>query len=149
MATVRGRRELIQTLGKISKATEQDVRRALLRGAIAVENTAVAKIIDPPKTGRIYRSRGNKKKLHQASAPGQPPAADTGELHTGITHAEAPAPQGVIRVEVGANAPYATALELGTSKMAPRPFMAPSLAENEALIRNNIAEAVRRGARKR
>ena len=149
MTRVRGRRELVEKLGKISAATVQEVRRALLRGGLRVENRAVQGIIDPPKTGRIYRSRGNKKKMHQASAPGQFPAADTGELHTGITHAEASAPQGVIRVEVGANAPYALALELGTSKMAPRPFMAPALSENTPAIRNDIAAAVRRGSRKR
>lgn len=149
MSRVRGRRELIEKLGKINKETVRQVTRALMRGALKVEKRAVEGIIDPPKTGRIYRSKHRKGKLHQASAPGEFPAADSGRLHQSITHAQVPAPPGTIRVEVGANAPYAILLELGTSKMEPRPFMAPALRENEAGIRNDIVEAVRRGSRKR
>jgi HK97 gp10 family phage protein len=149
LTRVRGRRELVERLGRINKETQRQVRRALLRGGLRVENRAVEGIIDPPKTGRIYRSKHRKGKLHQASAPGEFPAADSGRLHQSITHAEVPAPAGTIAVEVAANAPYATFLELGTSKMEPRPFMAPALRENEVRIRNDIAEAVRRGSRKR
>lgn len=62
---------------------------------------------------------------HRASAPGEPPASDTGRLLSSIGHR--------IRVEdtlvaqVFADARYATYLELGTSKMAPRPFLRPAL----------------------
>lgn len=149
MSRVRGRRELVERLGKINKATVAEVRRALLRGGLRVENRAVQGIIDPPKTGRIYPSKHRKGAKHQASAPGEFPAADSGRLHQSITHAEAPAPEGTIRVEVAANAPYATWLELGTSKMAPRPFMQPALTETTPAIRSDIAKAVQRGSRKR
>lgn len=135
------------TLGKIGRAQVAEVRRTLQRGALRIENTATEKIINPPKTGRIYPSRGRKGAKHQASAPGEPPAADTGELHTSITSPDT-STEGLIRFEPGANTPYAEALEFGTSKMEPRPFMGPSFDENIGVIRADVRRAVNRGSRR-
>jgi len=145
---VRGIRELRQRLGRISRETRVEVERAIQRGALAIESRAVQGIIDPPKSGRIYRSKHRKGALHQASAPGQFPAADSGRLHQSITNVDASSGD-VIRRDIGANAPYATALELGTSKMAPRPFMQPAFDENVAAVSQSIQAAIRRGSRTR
>lgn len=62
---------------------------------------------------------------HTASAPGMPPASDSGQLLNSIGHE--------IQVEdtvvgyVYADKKYATYLEHGTRYMAPRPFMVPAL----------------------
>lgn len=61
-------------------------------------------------------------KNHVPSAPGEPPNANTGELHTSI-HAERTGPLTAVSV---ADAPHATPLEFGTSKMQERPFMRPA-----------------------
>jgi HK97 gp10 family phage protein len=135
-------------LGRMGQTQVQEVRLALQRGALAIENTAVEKVIQGPKTGRIYPSRGRKGAKHQASAPGQPPAADTGELHTSITSPETSKP-GTIRFEPGADTPYAEGLEFGTSKIEPRPFMGPSYDENIGAIKAGVRLAMQRGARKR
>jgi HK97 gp10 family phage protein len=44
-----------------------------------------------------------------------------------------------LKVEVSANAPYASALEFGTSKMAERPYMRPAAAK----ARPQVAELVK------
>lgn len=148
-----------QKLGKIARAQIEEARRALKRGAHAIKNRAVEGIISPPKSGRVYSkgTKGRKGKrgwgtgsrtlIHRASAPGEFPAADTGELHTSITSADQ-SREGLIRYEVAANTPYAEALEFGTSKMEPRPFMGPSFDENIGAIRADIRNALRRGARR-
>lgn len=72
-------------------------------------------------TGRIYR-RG--KVVHQASAAGEPPATDTGLLVNSI-QAELESPATIGKVEIGAA--YAAALEFGTGRMEPRPFVIPAI----------------------
>lgn len=61
-------------------------------------------------------------KGHVPSRPGEPPNNDTGHLANNI---EAVQVEPLV-VEVSSNAPYSAPLELGTSKMAARPFMAPA-----------------------
>lgn len=138
-----GRERLGVTLNRIAQSTQAEVQRELLRGAQRIQNTAVAGIINPPKTGRVYVRRG---KRHQASAPGEFPAADTGRLHQSIISAVHVSPHSM-QIQVSPNVKYADFLEYGTSRMAPRPFMAPAWAQNIDLIRANVKAAVRRGAR--
>lgn len=77
---------------------------------------------------------------HTPSSPGQPPNADTHLLDRSIETNVV----GELRVEVSANAPYAAALEFGTSKVAERPFMRPAAArkrkEATALVRAAVAK---------
>lgn len=82
-------------------------------------------------------------KKHVVSAPGQPPNNDTGTLAGNIeTNQTAP-----LVVEVSSNAPYAGALEFGTSKMAARPYMAPARDAKrkvaEQLVRRAVDKIVR------
>lgn len=70
-----------------------------------------------PGSGRIYGK-------HQASAPGEPPAPDVGDLRKRTqadTQIRRDGDDLVSRVV--ANVEYAHGLEVGTEKMAPRPFM--------------------------
>ena len=76
-------------------------------------------ILDTPKTGKIYGD-------HQASAPGEAPASETGELLSGL--------QVIIRgnqysrsAVIVSNSAKSSMLEFGTRKMAARPFMTPAL----------------------
>lgn len=111
--------------------------KGVINGTERVKDTMVSKVMNPPKTGRIYRRGGVS---HQASAPGESPANDRGNLVKSITTAyDHDAVSGTVNV----GAAYAEHLERGTERMAPRPFARPSLFENENEIRKDITDAIR------
>lgn len=82
-------------------------------------------------------------KNHVPSLPGQPPNEDTGVLRTHIETAQI----SPLRVEVSSNAPYAVALEAGTSKMRERPYMGPATRRKRKevvqLVQRAVNEAVK------
>ncbi len=94
-----------------------------------VKNTAITSIQSGAKSGRRYGK-------HTASAPGQPPATDTGVLQTNIVlNMES---TGLV-ANVESRAKYSIFLEFGTSKMKARPFMMPAFEENKPKIRRMFA----------
>jgi len=93
-----------------------------------------------PGHGRTYIRHG---KEHKASAPGEPPAVDTGRLRSSITHAVETTDNEVIGY-VGSNVEYAKWLELGTERVAERPFLRPALFNNQAEIAKKFIEGAKR-----
>lgn len=111
--------------------------RGLVRATEGVRNEAISLILDTPKTGRIYRRRSVE---HQASAPGESPASDTGRLVNSIrTGYDMNALVGTVT----ASTAYAAALEYGTARMAARPYLRPALARRRDAIEAEVAAAVR------
>lgn len=112
-----------------------------------VASEAITKIKSPPKTGRIYE-KYNPRRTHQASAPGQPPANDLGNLAANIASQPTKKTGGVLIKTVSSKAEYSAALEFGTPNIAPRPFMRPSLIEKkpeyEAVINREIEKALKK-----
>lgn len=106
------------------------VRAATMRGIVkateAVKTEAIRLILSGPKTGRDYRRRSV---LHKASAPGEPPASDTGTLVNSIATEY---DQAALTGQVVVRAPYGPYLEFGTQKMEPRPFLRPAVANVRA-----------------
>lgn len=101
------------------RAVGAALERHLDRKANQLRNDIVGVLRDAtPGRGARY---GN----HVASAPGDPPATDTGRLISSIRW-EAPRP--LVRL-VGTNVRYAEALEYGARGrgLAARPFMRPAL----------------------
>ena len=99
---------------------------------------AIKLTLSEPGTGRVYR-RGSRRAtagkrraarivLHRASAPGHPPAVDTGRLRNSIAYDRE-------RRRVGTNVEYAKDLEDGTPRMKPRPFMRPTAARVRGELR--------------
>lgn len=140
-------KQRIQALGP---AIEAAVREAIANGAVWVQEAAIRAIKEGPKTGHITE-RGKKydkaserwhNVTHQASAPGEAPAADTGELWSNIVVRSG---DDDLTTEVVSKAPYSFDLEFGTSVIAPRPFMMPALEANRERI-NNAVRAAMRGA---
>lgn len=76
-------------------------------------------ILSQPGTGRAYQ---RKTVTHVASAPGDPPAPDTGRLRNSTQGEVFATSDGALGV-VSVNTEYAAALELGTDKIAARPFI--------------------------
>lgn len=76
------------------------------------------------------------------SAPGNPPAIDTGNLYRNVTtgYTRGKPTWGYLRAAVE----YAIWLEFGTSKMAARPFMRPTALYLKQRAPEIVAEALRR-----
>lgn len=132
-----------------ARLIETEVKKRIMRGAktgttyyrIPGEKYMVvhAGSEDGPPAA-IFKATGkqNLSVKHTASAPGQSPATDTGNLAN------------LIRVDVKqfecavvSGAKYSEWLEFGTSKISPRPFMFPSYEENKKKVEGLIARLVR------
>ncbi len=83
-------------------------------------------------------------KGHVASKPGEAPNNDTGVLKNNIETIST----GPLTIEVHSKAPYAVALEYGTSKMADRPYMRPAAKKMKpvvaAIIKERLDNTLRR-----
>ena len=122
-------------LRKLSGETMvRDVGKALFAAGEAIQVEAQISITTGAQSG----------KNHTPSAPGEAPNNDSGVLANNIETTQA-AP---LVVEVSSNAPYAAALEFGTSKMAARPYMGPARdakrKEVTQLVRNAVDRAVKK-----
>ena len=76
-----------------------------------------------PRSGRLYQRGATGNIVHQASAPGEAPATDIGNLANSIGARMLGQTEG----EVTVGAEYAAVLELGGRRIAPRPFFAPAV----------------------
>lgn len=138
MARLRGaqrHRERLKNL-RLSGGGERKITAALYAAGQLIEIEAERSITEGSISG----------KGHIPSAPGQPPNADTRLLDTSI---ETTIPPGTsLRVDVTSNAPYSVPLEVGTSKMAARPYMGPATkkkrGEARALVQAAMNAHVRR-----
>ena len=133
----------------VSAAVDRAVERSVEGAAQLIANDMRTSIARGPKTGRIYTTYFRRNRTtgaifpfgqrvpHQASAPGEPPATDTGRL-VGAIATEARGSTAVIEVR----AIYARWLEYGTRHMAARPFMIPAVERNRQRVRDLIRAAV-------
>ena len=127
----------------VAKAANAAIENAM-RGAVQiVVNDAKRSVARGPKTGRVYR-RGNI--THQASAPGEPPATDTGVLVNSIVGDVTRAQNNQVQGYVRAGAGYAGYLEFGTRRMAARPFLFPAIERNRVAIQQFLQRAMQTAA---
>jgi HK97 gp10 family phage protein len=126
----------IKKLDNAPEVLKQEINKAIQQSALLIHNTSKRKIQSARPTGRIYKRRSI---THRASAPGQPPASDTGRLANSIRVNFKP-----FVAEVGSAVKYSAFLENGTSKMLPRPWLEPSYLENENAITAVIDNALKR-----
>jgi len=107
-------------LAALDRIGEEKATRGLQMAALQAEAITKANL-SRAGTGRIY-PRGEK--THQASAPGEPPAVDTGELRNKTqadTQVRRDGDDLVSRVVQ--NVEYALSLAVGTERMAARPSL--------------------------
>lgn len=97
----------------------------------------IVRLLSTPGKGRTYR-RG--RVLHRASAPGQPPAVDTGKYRSSWNYQVGEDVQGPY-VDVGTNDTRGPWFEYGTRRMAARPHARKAVNE----IRSKITTAIRDG----
>jgi hypothetical protein len=162
-------------LEKLRSRVKEKAPAALAEAAVILE-AEIKQLLLTPGRGRIRQggreqlgtgsfNRGKDGKLHRvtrgaprtkidltnrASAPGEPPAPDTGQLRNSI-HFEFVDEN---KVRVGTHLKYAEALEFGTTTagkshnvvILPRPFMRPGLAAARARMKAGIVAELRSGA---
>lgn len=126
---VRGNSVFIQNVKKYRRTMGKQLGQGLHASALVVQNEARRLVLKGPKTGRIYRAGTSTE--HQASAPGEAPASDTGTLVRNIV-AEADLTK--ISARVIAKTAYSFFLEHGTRRMKARPFLSKALENKKRQI---------------
>ena len=123
--TVRIRLEGSEALQAALREASDDVRKAAAKevkaAAIRLRKNVV-RALSKPGGGDIYQ-KYNPRRMHRASAPGKPPATDTGRLRNSIEWDVL----GPLTATVGSNVVYSVHLEYGTRRMAARPFFRPAV----------------------
>lgn len=132
------RRALAAYGDKAGRVLDDELRKT----AQDTRNKAVRSIQRGPKTGRIYpASSGVRGGPHQASAPGQPPATDTGNLVGSITFQKEPGTRPIY--SVGTDEAYGAYLEFGTLRIAERPWLRPAVREAVKGLAKRVADGLR------
>lgn len=132
----------------LTAAIRKGAMAGVVSGVQTLQNAMTKKIMSPPKSGITYKRGG---RTHQASAPGEAPANDLGNLVASIRQEFEPEH---LRGFVAVTAPYAAALEYGALRTAvggnweleARPYARPSVVENTEIIKvemqRHIQEAI-------
>lgn len=134
-----GIEKALEAMDKVKEDLEKNVDEVLVGGGQLIRGEAVRSIQQGSKTGRIYQ-KYNPRRTHRASAPGQAPASDTGNLVSKIIVAL----KDKDHTEVQSNAHYSAYLEYGTSKMEPRPFLLPAFEKSKKPIVMAVFNRVKR-----
>lgn len=117
------------------------IRQAAFRGVVIgtemLRDEGNRLILEGPKTGRRYRRRGV---IHQASAPGEPPASDTGRL---VQSARLELHPDQLMGQVQWSTEYAASLEYGTARMAPRPYGSVAVNNKRQEITETVIDQIR------
>ncbi len=121
-------------LKRFAAALDDQVGAAVRHAAELVEDRAKGLILEGSVTG----------KDHVASRPGEPPNNNYGDLVRGISSAQT----GPASAVVTSQSQAALYLEVGSSRMAPRPYMGPAALIEREPIAKVIAKAVSRAAAK-
>ena len=132
---MKGRKAHIARLKSLSGGSmEREVGKALFAGGDRIRVAAQISLTTGATSG----------KFHVPSAPGSAPNQDTGVLGNNIENVQVEP----LLVEVSSNASYSSALEFGTSRMEPRPFMAPARDAERGNVERLVVEAVKRVAKR-
>ena len=126
-------------LKTLQKDLEPDFQEVVKGGAQLIREEAIKSIQTGAKSGIVYE-KYNPRRTHRASAPGEAPASDTGNLVSKIIVKQ----KSKDRVFVESNANYSAFLEYGTSKMLPRPFLFPAFEKSKKPIEKAVFNRVKK-----
>mgnify|MGYP003109200243 FL=1 len=129
---VKNLKKVLNQLKTLNKQLEPDFQEVVKGGAQLIRGEAIKSIQSGSKSGIVYE-KYNPRRTHRASAPGEAPASDTGNLVSKIIVKQKS--KDVVFVESNAN--YSAFLEFGTSKMLPRPFLFPAFEKSKKTYRES------------
>ena len=130
-------KKALKQLKTLQKDLEPDFQEIVKGGAQLIRGEAIKSIQSGAKSGIVYE-KYNPRRTHRASAPGEAPASDTGNLVSKIIVRQ----DGKDKTNVESNAHYSAYLEYGTSKMEPRPFMFPAFEKSRQPIEQAVFKRV-------
>jgi len=132
---LQGKREFSRALKEYAGTCEKALKTGLFAGATATHGEAIRSIQAHASSGSVYTRRGVQ---HAASTPGNPPNSDTGNLVANITIEDIS--EGF---DVGSRkgASYGAALEFGTLKMSPRPWLQPAYDKAVKIVIDKIMKS--------
>lgn len=135
--------EVRQLQAKFKALSDNAKKKAMPRMNLAVANIhskIVQSIQGGSRSGREYK-RGSI--THQASAGGEPPKSDTGNLAGKIFFGKATLEGNTFTGEIVARAKYAKMLEEGTRHIEPRPYMHPAFMDSKDDIKKQMILGMR------
>lgn len=130
-----GLKQLVAKLEALGDDADMVILKTITDLTVTTQALAKRGIQRGPKSGVTYR-RGNV--VHQASAPGQYPATDTGRLASSVM-VNLPTAASMVG-EVGTNVIYGPMLEFGTSRMAARPWLLPSFTQAKINVEKKLRD---------
>lgn len=138
-----GKDEITPFLRRLGRNTDAALQESIERTIFRISNLAKFQLSTRwgARSGIEYRRRSV---THIASAPGEPPAPDTGNLANSIVEDIR-----TLEGEVGSTAAYGGFLEEGTASIEPRPWLAPSVEQGLASVVDDFNQELRRVARRR
>lgn len=139
---VKGADKLIKKLNQIPIDMRSGIGTALAASVVQMDAYAKQKIQGGGRSGRVYRRRSVS---HQASAPGEYPKTDRGQLVASLFFKVG---TDKLSAFFGTKLDYGKYLEFGTGRMAPRPWLRPTFKANKASITARIKQAVSDALRK-
>lgn len=142
---VEGLDEINRNLRQFGVNANRETANIVSAIAQEVRTTAIRSIQRGPHTGRVYeRAPGsNLSSTHQASAPGDPPATDTGTLANSIATRRT----GPMSASVGTGIQYGAYLEYGTQSIEARPWLEPALRSSVKSARKRLDNLVNEASR--
>lgn len=151
MADVDTGAEMAKNIAKVLKAGRAGVTRDLEKVGLDLLNKLRADLSQPGRGATystLFFTDGmgvvhpyGYRPPHTASAPGDPPAVDTGQLRASYgTEVRREADGAVLTLGTGDE--KAKYLEFGTSDMAARPHLRPVVARNQLTIRSTIEDGI-------
>jgi HK97 gp10 family phage protein len=142
VAEIKGAKRLQRKFEILPELIEEELKKSIVESGELLKNKSRVLIQRGSRSGKIYK-RG--KVRHIASAPGEPPKTDRGNLVSSIFNKIL---KGGLTSEVGSDLKYGKWLELGTKNIKPRPWLFPTFEGNKNKIKRNMIRRIKRQLRR-
>ena len=150
---IEGMAELNRALKKFGGDAEVEVMKALEATGLEARGEIAKGYSRGPASGAVYKIAGPPKRTHQASAAGEAPATDTGNLASHTVYRVDRSERLTVEIEnkaktAGGRWFYGWLLEFGTRRIRPRPLWRPVRDRLEPKMWKRVRDAVARTTRK-
>ena len=139
---IEGEAQLMAALRAYGEKADAYVSDAVNATGLELRGDIVKAYQRGPASGRVYQ-KSNPTRTHQASAPGEAPATDTGRGASSIEFKR----EGKMSVSVGSLLAYLAMLEFSTTRIAARPAWIPAIEKMRPKFRQRLETALARAAK--